>query len=164
MLSTLSSLKLHCQSIHNGLFQLTCPVCGKGLWRESDLKGHMANKHDMQKEFKCDICSKEFGYKSSLKDHLTRIHGSCSTIDKNSVKLDWNFKWNAIPSHMTLLWTSIWDLLVFSEFYVLSVECALDIIIYHLNLVFILLFIYLFFCLISINLKMAAKCMDIWFL
>ncbi|XP_070708316.1 zinc finger protein 502-like [Pempheris klunzingeri] len=60
------------QTVHTGVEQFGCDVCGKQFKRQGVLKKHI-RIHTGEKPFGCDVCGKQFAEQGVLKRHM-RIH------------------------------------------------------------------------------------------
>ena len=67
-------LKLHVQSVHEGLKPYKCPTCDYSSSQNGALKQHIAAVHDRKKPFKCLTCDSSFTLNRSLKKHIESVH------------------------------------------------------------------------------------------
>ena len=67
-------LLFHERAKHQNVFNVYCPVCGKGFQQTTHMYGHMAT-HTNVKNFQCQACGAKYAHKTSLQQHLRS--GSC---------------------------------------------------------------------------------------
>ncbi|KAL8586374.1 hypothetical protein ACOMHN_022989 [Nucella lapillus] len=67
-------LLFHERAKHQNVFNVYCPVCGKGFQQTTHMYGHMAT-HTNIKNFQCQACGAKYAHKTSLQQHLRS--GSC---------------------------------------------------------------------------------------
>ena len=63
--NTISSLIRHRKCVHEGA-KKTCPICHKELSRNANMKEHIDTVHKGLTNHSCDICGKRFGSKICL--------------------------------------------------------------------------------------------------
>ena len=71
--STKRNATLHYKTIHLGMYNYQCNICGKGFQERNRVSSHLMAQHGLEKTFKCHICSSSFTLKASLVRHL-RTH------------------------------------------------------------------------------------------
>jgi KRAB domain-containing zinc finger protein len=52
----------------------TCPACGVMFSSVSNLRCHMRTQHEGVKKFECDTCGKQFSHKHVLQRHVRNVH------------------------------------------------------------------------------------------
>ena len=67
------SLQNHINTIHNGLRNFPCDICGKLFTRANTLRTHK-KIHDGLKQFNCIYCNSAYGEKRNLMNHIRRNH------------------------------------------------------------------------------------------
>ena len=67
------SLQNHINTIHNGLRNFPCDICGKLFTRANTLRTHK-KIHDGYKQFNCIYCNSAYGEKRNLMNHIRRNH------------------------------------------------------------------------------------------
>ena len=67
------SLQNHINTIHNGLRNFPCDICGKLFTRANTLRTHK-KIHDGFKQFNCIYCNSAYGEKRNLMNHIKRNH------------------------------------------------------------------------------------------
>ena len=70
------SLQNHINTIHNGLRNFPCDICGKLFTRANTLRTHK-KIHDGFKQFNCIYCNSAYGEKRNLMNHIKRNHPGC---------------------------------------------------------------------------------------
>lgn len=58
---------------HQNVYNVHCPVCGKGFQQTTHMYGHMAT-HTNVKNFQCPTCGTKYAHKTSLQQHLRSSH------------------------------------------------------------------------------------------
>lgn len=53
---------------HQNVFNVHCPICGKGFQQTTHMYGHMAT-HTNVKNFQCHACGAKYAHKTSLQQH-----------------------------------------------------------------------------------------------
>ena len=74
-------LLFHERAKHQNVFNVYCPVCGKGFQQTTHMYGHMAT-HTNVKNFQCQACGAKYAHKTSLQQHLRS--GSCRSSQISS--------------------------------------------------------------------------------
>ncbi|KAK7109626.1 hypothetical protein V1264_013637 [Littorina saxatilis] len=67
-------LLFHERAKHQNVYNVYCPVCGKGFQQTTHMYGHMAT-HTNVKNFHCQACGAKYAHKTSLQQHIRS--GSC---------------------------------------------------------------------------------------
>ena len=85
-----SSLSLHIDTVHKGIRNHVCDVCGCAFSSSSLLKVHFRT-HTGERPYKCNECGKEFRKGSALRQHIPLHTGwkpyRCKLCDKGFVQL-----------------------------------------------------------------------------
>ena len=68
------SLRIHMNSVHNGIKDYKCEYCGKTLSKLQSLQGHIKAVHHKIKDLKCGTCGKMFSHSSALQKHVQDVH------------------------------------------------------------------------------------------
>ena len=72
--TTAQGLRLHIQTIHDGLRNQNCHLCNKSFHQAQNLRRHIKSVHKGQKECKCETCGKLFALAQHLKRHIHTVH------------------------------------------------------------------------------------------
>ena len=67
-------LKIHTESVLEGIKQFKCNICEYTAWQKSDLKKHIGPVHESIQQFKCKICDHKAAKNSQLKIHIKSVH------------------------------------------------------------------------------------------
>ena len=67
------TLKLHFETVHEGIKKFTCDLCGKKFTQKGGLNAHITCVHKKEKNYKCDQCGKSYFQAGGLTNHMT-IH------------------------------------------------------------------------------------------
>ena len=68
------NLKLHINSVHEGIKNHKCDLCQKAFSHRGKLKNHINTVHEGLKNHKCYICEKAFSQAVNLRNHINNIH------------------------------------------------------------------------------------------
>ena len=60
---------------HNGVYQYSCDLCGKGCSSKNTLRGHMASVHNVG-GVHCPVCNRYFSRKDNMMYHIRSRHGT----------------------------------------------------------------------------------------
>jgi hypothetical protein len=71
---TLTNLRIHVRTVHEGGRDFYCLLCGKAFGQSSNLRSHIKMVHHGAKTHVCDVCCKAFGYSSDLRKHRAAVH------------------------------------------------------------------------------------------
>ena len=82
-----SHLRVHVQTVHDGVKEHRCEICGKTFGEKSTLRTH-GKVHELVKPHKCISCDKNFRFRHNLERHVMTIHENikafkCETCDKS---------------------------------------------------------------------------------
>jgi KRAB domain-containing zinc finger protein len=66
-------LEHHKQTMHEGLKNWTCELCGKTYASKAALENHVKINHE-NKRFKCKLCDKDLRSQISLRTHIAAVH------------------------------------------------------------------------------------------
>ena len=69
-----SRLKLHVETVHEGIKNHQCQFCDKKFGQSDNLKRHVKIVHEGIKDHQCKICNKKFGTSGNLKRHVKNVH------------------------------------------------------------------------------------------
>ena len=85
------TLKLHFETVHEGIKKFTCDLCGKKFTQKGGLNAHITCVHKKEKNYKCDQCGKAYFQAGGLTNHMT-IHSEkrrqCQICQKLFFRLD----------------------------------------------------------------------------
>uniref|UniRef100_A0A5K3FM42 Protein krueppel n=1 Tax=Mesocestoides corti TaxID=53468 RepID=A0A5K3FM42_MESCO len=80
-----TSLKVHVETVHQGLRPQTCEICQKRFSTLSYLRLHITTVHEGVKAYSCPLCSKRYTQKHSLKKHIKSNHGTAHAAQPSKV-------------------------------------------------------------------------------
>ena len=67
-------LSNHMKTVHEGVKDYCCELCGKSYTNPSTLLSHKKTQHEKKREFQCTKCEKNYDTKRLLKQHFDAIH------------------------------------------------------------------------------------------
>ena len=81
------SLKIHTETVHEGIKNFACEHCGAKFYRKTDLVKHFAKLHEGKdsatKMFRCEFCNCKTATKNGLQKHNFAVHGGKTKVERN---------------------------------------------------------------------------------